>query len=231
MKKLLVTAGVVSSICIVFLIFLTAVRIPSFSMWFYRWQFEQNDTYAVVNMEPEHLHEVTEHMIRHMQGREDDIQILTVVGGQERYFFSPIEIRHMDDVQVLFRWGLGIYNVLLALFILSLGVYLYLGRKLKEKAYIHKLLLTWRRASAAFGLAIVILAAFIALNWHRAFIIFHEIFFNNDDWILDPRVDLLINIVPYDFFITVTMFIGGALAFGLGLLMLLPKIGQKKREK
>ena len=227
MKKLFLTAGVISSICIVFLIFLTAVRIPSFSMWFYRWQFEQNNTYAVVNMEPEHLHEVTQHMIRHMQGREDDIQILTVVNGEQRYFFSPIEIRHMDDVQVLFRWGLGIYNVLLVLFILSLATYVYLARKIREKNAIYKLLCAWRISSLVTTLCLLVTTAFIAINWHRAFVIFHEIFFDNDYWILDPRVDLLINIVPYDFFITVTMFIGGFLALGLGILLLLPRLFKK----
>jgi len=229
MKKIVITAGIISSICIVFLIFLTAVRIPSFSMWFYRWQFAQNDTYAVVNMEPEHLHDVTRHMIRHMQGREDDIQILTIVGGEERYFFSPIEIRHMDDVQVLFRWGLGLYNVLLALFILSLAVYLIWGRKIWARDYLSKLFRTWRTAAFAFALGLIVLAVAIAVNWHRAFIIFHEIFFNNDYWILDPRVDLLINIVPYPFFIAVTAFIGGFLAFGLAVLIALPMVVNRRR--
>ena len=216
MQKLLQVSGVVNAICLITLILFAGIQLPAFGMWFYRWQYAANETYAQVNMEPEDLHEVTRHLIRYMQGREardEGLQIMTTVGGEQRYFFSEIEIRHMVDVYDLFAVGLRIQNVLIVLFLLTLGLFLFRGR-----AQIRTLYRSWQIGTAAVFLGLATLAAVIAVNWHHAFIVFHEIFFDNDYWILDPRVDLLINIVPYDFFIAASIFIGGFFAAGLGVL-------------
>ena len=56
-------------------------------------------------------------------------------------------------------------------------------------------------------------------NFTAAFNRFHEIFFDNDLWILDPATDLLINIVPEGFFVDTALRIG--LLFGGSMLVLL----------
>jgi len=61
--------------------------------------------------------------------------------------------------------------------------------------------------------------------------VFHEIFFNNDYWILDARVDLLINIVPYPFFITISVFIGGFFAMGLVVMFIGSMLAQRRVKK
>jgi len=210
MQKLLKISGVLNAISLITLILFLGIQLPGFGMWFYRWQYRVNSTYEVVDMEPADLHEVTQHMIRYMQGREPDLQIMTTVGGEERYFFSEIEIRHMVDVYELFAVGLVIQNVLIVLFLATLALFLFKGR-----AHLNYLLRSWQILSAAKLLALLTLVIVIAINWHHAFVVFHEIFFNNDYWILDARVDLLINIVPYPFFITISAFIGGFFALGL----------------
>ena len=213
MKELLQASGVINAICLISLILFAGIQLPAFGMWFYQWQYGVNGTYERVNMEPEDLHEVTRHMIRYMQGREPDLQIWTTVGGEERYFFSEIEIRHMVDVYDLFAAGLTVQTMLLALFLLTLSLFLFRGRSM-----VRILFKSWQIGAAAVFLSLLTLVAVIAINWHRAFVIFHEIFFDNNYWILDSRVDLLINIVPYDFFITTSIFIGGFFAAGLVLL-------------
>ena len=222
-KALFVTSGIVSGLCLVTLLLYFAVVAPSFGMWFYNWQFDVNNTYEVVNMQPEDLHEVTRHMIRYMQGhldRDAGLQIMTVVGGQPRYFFSDIEIRHMVDVYDLFAVGFVIRNVSIILLLLCAAVFAIFGRdKLRY------LFTGWQIVTATVFAVLAILAIIIAINWHHAFIVFHEVFFDNDYWILDRRVDLLINIVPYNFFITISIVIGGIFAaglaaiFGLGALL------------
>jgi len=225
MKKLLLTSGILNAICLITLILFLGIQLPAFGMWFYRWQYGANDTYQQVNMEPEHLHEVTRHMIRYMQGREPDLQIMTTVAGEERYFFSEIEIRHMIDVYNLFAIGLTVQNVLIALFLLTLGLFLFKGRN--HLPYLYK---SWQIGTAAVFLSLSALVLLIALNWHHAFVVFHEIFFDNDYWILDSRVDLLINIVPYDFFIATSIFIGGFFAAGLGILFALSTLALRRRK-
>ena len=51
-----------------------------------------------------------------------------------------------------------------------------------------------------FVAALCILGVLIATDFNKYFIIFHEIFFDNDLWILDPRTCLLIRMLPEGFF-------------------------------
>ena len=46
----------------------------------------------------------------------------------------------------------------------------------------------------------VTMIGIISTDFSKYFIVFHKIFFNNDLWVLDPRTDMLINIVPEGFF-------------------------------
>ena len=63
-----------------------------------------------------------------------------------------------------------------------------------------------------------LLVALMLTNFNKYFIQFHLIFFDNDDWILDERVDRLINIVPEGFFSDTAFWIGGVF---LGVCLLL----------
>jgi len=40
----------------------------------------------------------------------------------------------------------------------------------------------------------------VAINWQKAFVLFHEIAFDNDFWIFDPATDPVIEILPNAFF-------------------------------
>ena len=216
LKPMWIIFGIANGFCIITLWLHAAITIPSLNMWFYTWQFGVNDTYTTVNMLPEHLHEVTYHMIRYMRGQEPYLQIMTLVGGQERYFFSHIEIRHMVDVYDLLAFRFPARNIALTLAVLTLAAFSIWTSGRKQLKYLFK---SWQIASLATLGAFVVLVVTIAINWHRAFVIFHEILFNNDYWILDPQVDLLINIVPYDFFITISIFIGVFFAVGLAIML------------
>jgi len=226
MQKVFKISGILNAISLIVLILFLGVQLSGFGMWFYRWQYSANNTYEVLNMEPQDLHEVTAHMIRYMQGREPDLQIMTTVGGETRYFFSEIEIRHMIDVYELFSAGLFIQNILIALFLSTLALFL-----IKGKAFFPHLLKCWKIGSIATLLALLSLVVIISINWHHAFVVFHEIFFDNDYWILDPRVDLLINAVPYPFFISISVFIGGFFAAGLALIFVLSALGLRRIKR
>lgn len=41
----------------------------------------------------------------------------------------------------------------------------------------------------------------VAVNWERAFVLFHEIAFSNDYWLFDPVTDPVILILPDTFFL------------------------------
>jgi integral membrane protein (TIGR01906 family) len=45
------------------------------------------------------------------------------------------------------------------------------------------------------------IGALIAMNWDRFFVLFHEVFFDNDFWIFGSKTDPVINILPDAFFL------------------------------
>ncbi len=46
----------------------------------------------------------------------------------------------------------------------------------------------------------VVFGFFMMIGFDRFFILFHETFFNNDDWLFDPVTDPIINVLPEEFF-------------------------------
>lgn len=58
--------------------------------------------------------------------------------------------------------------------------------------------------------ALIGLGVLISTDFTKYFTYFHLIFFDNMDWYLNPKTDLLINIVPEGFFRDTAFWIAGA---------------------
>ena len=96
---------------------------------------------------------------------------------------------HMEDVRDLI---LKSEYVSYALFAVSALMFLLAGRQC-----------TRLRAGIFSGLlmiAVILIPVFKRIDFHGAFIWFHETVFDDDSWILDPVEDLLIRILPEEFF-------------------------------
>ena len=124
---------------------------------------------------------------------------------------------HFADCKVLFDLNA---SVLLGS-ALCLLVLLVLRRLGKTEAY------RLGRRSAAFyaGLAAIVLPLVIgglaALDFDRAFVVFHSIFFpGKDNWIFDWRTDEIILVLPQAFFMYCAMLIGASVLVFAGILLL-----------
>lgn len=139
------------------------------------------------------LEEITIHIIDYLKGK----------GGDELLnpYFNDREVLHMRDVQNLFRYE----RIIKYIFgILSIIIMWYLGYK-KEYIRFGK--------TITYGLFInhivlIILALFIMTDFNKYFTIFHHIFFNNDLWLLNPETDLMIQMLPEEFFVGMAKNIG-----------------------
>lgn len=60
----------------------------------------------------------------------------------------------------------------------------------------------------------VVLGILVGLFWDKVFVIFHELFFNNDYWIFDYRTDPIILLLPDEFFMHCAFMIFGGVLFG-----------------
>jgi len=195
MTKWLMAA--INTVALMLLILYFSIALPTFTMPFYNYAYTKNETHELIGISEHDLERVTRLLIDYMRGAVDHLDIVVQVNGESRPFFSAIEIAHMIDVQDLFMIGFIVRNIALILFVATLlSGFLYEHRPvLKEYA---KSFLIGSAALLAMGGT---LCAVILSDFERSFTIFHEIFFDNDLWLLDPSRDLLINIVPQQFFV------------------------------
>lgn len=189
--------GILIAFCLMFTLLVTSVEAVCY--WTPGYFQKEYEKYQVLNQLPEmtmdDLLEVTDEMMAYLRGNRSDLHVQTTMGGEQREFFTPREIAHMEDVRGLFLSAIFLRVLCLVLIFLSLAaIILTKGRlqKVLPKAVFSGTLLFFGIA-AALGLV-------ISTDFSKYFIVFHHIFFDNDLWILDPSVDMLINIVPEGFF-------------------------------
>jgi len=177
-------------------------------MPFFRQQYASQEIAEYIGMSDEELIYVTIELLDYMRARRDNLDgIRATIDGVEQEFFSERDKAHMIDVRVLYDRLFVVRNVafwaLLAL----------IGLMAITKSPIRYLLARCsREVMAGFLMLSAITAAIIAIDFSRAFEVFHLIFFDNDLWILFPPRDRLVMMVPIQFFINISIFIGSLLA-------------------
>lgn len=112
--------------------------------------------------------------------------------------FNEKEVAHMIDVYGLFNLANNVMNYSFTFILLSLALAIYLKVK-------NKLFPLIRRHIFIILLIIVCFIILISTDFNKYFTIFHEIFFDNDLWILNPETDLMIQMMPINFFIEMSI--------------------------
>lgn len=203
------------SLMIVFLI----TSVEAVAYWtphYYENEYTRYQVADDVHMEMDDLLSVTDEMMAYLRGSRDDLNIDTVVDGMPREFFNAREKAHMADVRNLFLGGLALRR--LCLFLAAASVALLALLKVPLKHLLPRMLCA---GTVLFLGVTALLAGIISTDFTKYFIIFHKIFFTNDLWQLDPRTDLLINIVPEPFFMDTAARIGITFFLMTGALFLL----------
>ena len=76
-------------------------------------------------------------------------------------------------------------------------------------------------AGAGLGAVFLTVGALAALDFDRAFVLFHALFFpGKDNWLFDPAQDQIINILPQEFFRNCALLVLALLAAGCAALIL-----------
>lgn len=201
---LIYTGGILTALCLMLVFLITSIEAVAY--WTPGYYEKEYTKYHVLNdlpeMTMEDLLKVTDEMMDFLRGNREDLHVYTTMGGEYREFFNEREIAHMIDVQGLFIGGLWIRRIGIAV-TAAFAVWAFVwghgnaGRISALKRLIPKSLCIGTGIFFALALAI---AGLISTDFTKYFIVFHKIFFRNNLWILDPRTDMLINIVPEPFF-------------------------------
>lgn len=149
----------------------------------------------------------------YLAGLRQDIDIEESLLGTPQQVFNADEKAHMTDVYNLFVLERTVRTFSLAAGALLLGTAVFLSkRNLRQTAL---------AAVKAFLVSIAVLAAglillYITCGFDRLFILFHELLFTNELWLMDPRTDAMIRMFPTQFFMQIALESGvSALIYGL----------------
>ena len=200
--------GYLTALCLLVLIVCQSIIFPTFFMPFFRQQYANQEIAEYIGMSDEDLMYVTVELLNYMRARRDNLDgIRATIHGVEQEFFSERDKIHMVDVRVLYDRLFLVRNVAFWAFLALIGL-----MAITKSPVRHLLARCSREVMAGFLLLSAITAGVIAIDFERAFEIFHLIFFDNDYWILFPPRDRLVMMVPIEFFVNISIFIGSLMA-------------------
>lgn len=132
---------------------------------------------------------------------------------------------HFTDVRLLFLLDLRVLIVSICALIITFVVSRLVGRR--PGSLLGRGFPFW--AGAGLGGAFLLIGALAALDFDRAFVIFHTLFFpGKDNWIFNPHTDQIINILPQDFFMHCALLILAVLVIGCLVLICWDVFRRKK---
>ncbi|MGE5633018.1 MAG: TIGR01906 family membrane protein [Caulobacteraceae bacterium] len=176
---------------------LTDVQLTAFDRGYYQKEYIKYNIPEHIGMSMDNLMNLTEQLLEYLDNKRADLDFKVEFMNGTEEFFSPRDKQHMVDVKNLFVNGRYIRNFAFAYIVLFL-IYLYYRKPFNES---NRKLARYGIIISAVGIIpVIILVILMSLDFYRYFTIFHEIFFNNDLWLLDPAVDRLVNIFPEEFF-------------------------------
>ena len=170
---------------VVLLTLFSAFYLASFDFKFYSKQYEQNGVYEQFGKEK--INRITGELFAYLNGR----------GELDSRFFNRKELEHLKDVQKLFRTVKMIYFGLIIVLPISL-LFFYKQNNAIIKKTVHIL------STSSILILLAVLTMFgLSSDFENYFYRFHEMFFNNNNWMLDPATDNLIVMFPENFFLAI----------------------------
>nr|WP_142410717.1 TIGR01906 family membrane protein [Clostridium sp. Marseille-P7770] len=228
-------AGIFTAFWLIIAFLITSVEAVTY--WTPGYYEKEYTKYQVLNDLPEmnmdDLLDVTDEMMAFLRGKRENLHVYTTMGGEYREFFNDREIAHMEDVRGLFIGGLWLRRIGILITLCFASLAYFWGHKSAERTAALKRLIPKSLCigtGAVFAVSLVLIGI-ISTDFTKYFIVFHKIFFNNDLWVLDPRTDMLINIVPEGFFFDTAariamVFAGIVMVFFVGNLVLYKRAGR-----
>ena len=191
----------VAAAALILILLLSSFEIAVYSDFgFYQNEYEKYDIQSELPMEMNDIMDVTEKMMAYLKGDREELSVYTTIDGEYQDFFNEQDRFHMGEVRDLFLGGFALRTGSVVILIAAVILLVLIKADLKKilpKAY-----------EITVGIFIGLLAFFgiaIAINFDRCFVIFHEIFFDNDLWMFDPATDYMIRMLPEGFFFDMTV--------------------------
>ena len=209
--------GMTAILSVIVILLISSFEIGIYSDFgWYEKEYEKYNVTEDLEMKMDDVMDVTEEMMAYLRGDREGLVVWTTVNGEKQEFFNDREKAHMVDVQNLFLGGLTLRFSAIIVLVISLSGLIF--TKGNWKRILPKSFLT------GLGAFLVIsggLGVLCASDFNKYFFLFHEIFFDNDLWLLDPATDLMIRMLPEGFFFDMVIRIGSIFIGMLVILLIL----------
>lgn len=195
-------------------ILLTVIDTLSFRRSFYEYEYGRDNTAERIGMSDSDLMNATDTLLDYLKDNRDDIIFTAEVNGYAREIFDQRETLHMIDVKNLYRNAVLARNALAGVSLALLGALYYMDKKDFASLAWHGL----KSGLLAIGMLVGAILFYALLDFNAFWMNFHYVFFDNDLFLLDPNVSIMINMFPENFFSDLVMGIIAMFAVIVGTL-------------
>lgn len=185
----------------IIVILVTVIDVTCFDKSFYNSQFAKLDVASEMGVSSTDLTTITDVLLDYTQGKRSDMIVKVNVSGSVQEVFNTREKAHMVDVRALYLNAVMFRNIAAVVVIAMSALFAFLYRK----KTIRILVRGFQQASVLFGILLAFILIYSLVDFNAFWIFFHQIFFRNDLWQLNPNTDLLILMVPEPFFNALVM--------------------------
>lgn len=201
MKIFKTTLIVIIGIVLMLDAFLLPFQFLAFDEGYYYKLFSDLKVHEQIGIDDLALNRVTHALVSYIDNGSGEIELRETVRGEDVQFFNSKEIQHLHDIQILVENARTFLIWMNIFMLLSIALLWWFGKN-NSSQFLKDIFSPFKYA---FFMTIIFLGGLIALyfiNFDWAFTKFHEIFFTNDLWLLNPKTDRLIMLMPIEFFIT-----------------------------
>lgn len=202
MKQSYKIAAGLFSLALIFVLLVTSIDFHAFNKNYYREQYTSLNTAENLGMSNKDLFAATDALLDYLHDEREDILVEGEVFGFKREIFTERETLHMVDVKNLYQNVLTARNMATIIGVLALVYLIVRSRKDENGVNMLKKQLagSFIQISICLLIAVGMLAGYALMDFTSFWIGFHELFFTNDLWQLNPANSIMINMFPETFF-------------------------------
>lgn len=199
--------AVIKAVLVALVILSGAIALPILFRPFFWWHIEPYGIPESMGLTAAQIKEAYGEMLDYCMGLNNTFSVGVLP-------FSASGAEHFADVRNLFILDLAVFVIAA----IALGVLCYVNRKDQLQLAGHT---PGFWSAVGLGASFVIVGGLVAIDFDKAFTVFHKIFFpGKDNWMFNPYEDPVINILPAEFFANCAILIFAVILIScIGLLL------------
>lgn len=197
MKRFFTTlCCVLASAMIIVAVLIVSIEMFALNQSFFNKEYEKMDTAASIGMSEEDLENTTDVLLTYTAGNRDNLDMTAEINGQTEEVFGKREKDHMVDVQALYIAARNVRTI----FFIAAPILIIIAFLVSRSRAVKTLCRSFLYTSVGFLAVVVALGLYAVIDFPSFWTSFHHVFFTNDLWLLNPYTDVLIMMVPEQFF-------------------------------